>query len=123
MKNLVVFAFMIFGLGAAAYAQEINQVRFTGSSAEIKKSIDAGEVTFFFSKNADAEAIKTNAQYYTNFFTVKHDKTSGKCVLMLTQDDMAKLVISRFLMSNGISEVLIEDIVISVQDFIAQYLR
>lgn len=123
MKNLVVFTLMIFGLGAFSFAQEINQVRFTGSSADLNKALEAGEITFFFNKNADAEAIKANAQYYTNFFTVKHDNASGKCVLKLTKDDMAKLVISRFLMSNGITDVIIEDKIISVQDFIAQYLR
>jgi len=123
MKKFVVLSLMILGLGAFSFAQEVNQVRFDMSSANLKKAIDAGEVTFFFSKNADADAIKNSTQYYTNYFSVNHDKNSGKCTLKLTKDDMAKMVISRFLLSNGITEVLIDGKAISVQDFIAEYLR
>jgi len=123
MKKLAVLSFMILGLGAFTFAQEINQVRFDVSSAELKKSLDAGEIIFFFSKAADADAIKNNTQYYLNYFTVTHDKSNGKTVLKLTKDDMAKMVVSRFLQSNGITEVLIDGKLITIQDFIAEYLR
>jgi hypothetical protein len=36
---------------------------------------------------------------------------------------MAKMVVSRFLQSNGITEVLIDGKVITIQDFVAEYLR
>lgn len=123
MKKFVVLSFMILGLGAFTFAQEINQVRFDMSSSDLKKALDAGEITFFFSKAADADAIKHNTQYYLNYFTVTHDKNTGKTVLKLTKDDMAKMVVSRFLQSNGITEVLIDGKVITIQDFIAEYLR
>jgi hypothetical protein len=123
MKNLIVITLMIFGIGLFSFAQEINQVRFDASSADVKKSLEAGTATFFFNKNVDGDAIKTNAGYYTRFFATTYDKASGKCQLKLTDEEMARMVISRFLMSNGITEVLIEGKVISVQDFIAEYLR
>jgi len=123
MKKFVVLSLMILGLGAFSFAQEVNQVQFNMSSENLKKALNAGEITFFFSKSADAEAIKNSTQYYTNYFSVAHDKNTGKCTLKLTKDDMAKMVISRFLMSNGINEVIIDGKTISVQDFIAEYLR
>ncbi len=123
MKKFVVLSLMILGLGAFSFAQEINQVRFDVSSANLKKALNDGEITFHFNKSADAEAINNSLQYYTNYFTVKHDKNTGKTVLKLTQDDMAKMVVSRFLQGNGITEVLIDGKVISMQDFIAEYLR
>jgi plasmid replication initiation protein len=123
MKKFVVLSLMILGLGAFSFAQEINQVRFDMSSADLKKALNAGEITFFFNKTADADAIKNSTQYYTNYFTVNHDKASGKTVLKLTKDDMAKMVVSRFLQSNGITEVLIDGKVITIQDFVAEYLR
>jgi hypothetical protein len=123
MKKLFVLSLMVLGLGAFSFAQEITQVRFDMSSADLKKALNAGEITFFFNKSADADAIKTSTQYYTNYFSVNHDKASGKCVLKLTQDDKAKLVVSRFLQTNGITEVLIEGKAITIQDFVAEYLR
>lgn len=123
MKKFVVLSLMILGFGALSFSQEINQVRFDMSSADLKKALNAGEITFYFNKSVDADAVKTSTQYYTNYFTVNHDKNTGKTVLKLTQDDMAKMVISRFLMGNGITEVLIDGKAISTQDFTAEYLR
>lgn len=123
MKKLFVLSFMIIGLSAAAFAQEINQAKFTMSGAELKQALDKGEISFFFNKNMDADAVKKNAEFYPEYFSVNYDTNTGKATLKLTKDDMAKLVVSRFMMSNGVSEVLIDGSTISVHDFMAEYLR
>lgn len=122
MKNLMLLLLITFGLSSFAFAQEINQVKFDMSGTELAQSLEKGEVSFFFNKSMDAQTIKENAQYYPNYFSVNYDSASAKCTLKLTQDDMAKLVISRFIMSCGINEVLVGGKVISVQDFMAEYL-
>lgn len=123
MKKLLVLSLMIIGASAFSYAQDINQVKFNMTGAQVTEALNKGDVIFFFNKAADADAIKKSAEFYPNYFTVNYDKASGKCTLKLTKDDLAKLVVSRFLMSNGISDVIIDNKVISVQDFMAEYLR
>jgi hypothetical protein len=123
MKKLFVLPILLIGLYSASYAQEMNQARFTMTGAQLKEALNKGEVSFFFNKGIDAEAVKKSAEYYTQYFSVVYDKNTGKSSLKLTQDDLSKLVISRFMMANGISEVIIDGEVISVQDFIAKYLR
>ncbi len=123
MKKLFVLSLMIIGLSAASYAQEINQAKFTMSGAELSKALENGEVSFFFNKSIDANEVKKNAAFYPMYFSVNYDKNTGKATLKLTEDDMAKMVISRFMMSNGVSEVLLDGKTISVQDFMADYLR
>ena len=110
-------------IGASTYAQEINQVKFDMSGTELAKALNSGEVSFLFNKAMDAATVKENAQYYPNYFSVNYDSATAKCTLKLTQDDMAKLVISRFLMSCGINEVIVGGKVITVQDFMAEYLK
>jgi len=114
---------MFVGFATFNFAQEINQAKFDMTSANLVKSLEAGEVTFFFSKSIDGAGVKNNIQYYTNYFSVNFDPMSGKTVLKLTKDDMAKMVISRFLMSCGINEVIVEGKTMTVQDFMAEYLR
>lgn len=123
MKKLFVLSLMFLGLSFATYAQEIHQAKFTMSGAELKEALNKGEVSFFFNKGMDAEAVKKSAEFYVPYFSVNYDKNTGKSTLKLTKDDMSKLVISRYMMANGISEVLIDGKTISVQDFMAQYLR
>jgi hypothetical protein len=123
MKKLFVLTIMIIGFNAISFAQEINQAKFTMSGAELKTALNNGEVSFFFNKNIDAEAVKNSTAYYTQYFSVVYDNKTGKSTLKLTEDDMSKMVISRYMMSNGISEVLIDGKTISVQDFMAEYLR
>lgn len=123
MKKLFALSLVLVGLTFASYAQEINQAKFTMTGAQLTEALNKGEVSFFFNKGIDAEAVKKNAEFYTQYFSVVYDKNTGKSTLKLTQDDMSKLVISRYMMSNGISEVLIDGGVISVQDFMAKYLR
>lgn len=108
---------------ATSFAQEINQAKFTMSGAELTEALNKGEVSFFFNTAIDADNVKMNAEFYTQYFSVNYDKSTGKSTLKLTEDDMAKLVISRYMMSNGISEVLIDGEKITVQDFMAKYLR
>ncbi len=123
MKKLFVLSLMFLGFSALTFAQDMNQVKFNVSGAQLKEALNKGDVSFFFNKAADADAIKKSAEFYPQYFAVNYDKASGKCNLKLTKDDMSKLVVSRFLMSNGISEVLIDNKAISVQDFMAEYLR
>jgi hypothetical protein len=123
MKNLMSLLLITLGISAFSYAQEINQVRFDKEGSALAQALQKGEVSFFFNKGMDAQTVKENAQYYPNYFTVKYDSASAKCTLKLTQDDQAKLVISRFLMSCGINEVIVGVKVISVQDFMAEYLK
>ena len=123
MKKLFVLSLMIVGLSVASYAQEINQVKFTMSGAELTKALEKGEVSFFFNKSIDANEVNKNSEFYPQYFSVNYDKNTGKATLKLTEDDMAKMVISRFMMSNGVSEVLLDGKTISVQDFMAEYLR
>jgi hypothetical protein len=93
------------------------------SGEELATALEQGEVSFFFNKALDAETVKENSQFYTNYFSVQHDASTGKVTLKLTVDDMARLVISRFMMSCGINEVIISGKTISVHDFMAEYLK
>lgn len=125
MKIFTTLTFFSLLFASTSFSQAINQVKLASNNvATVQKNIDNGVLTFYFNTKIDAKKVISNAKYYTEYFSVKYDKTSGKTILnYVDESKMARKVTVRFLSSNNIKEVLLGDQIISIDEFMTKYLK
>jgi Lhr-like helicase len=124
MKKALLFFAATFFLTVGAMAQQANQVLIQVGKEAIKEKIDAGSLELFFNVKKDATEIRTNANYYVSYFSVNYEEKTGKATItFLDQSQMARKVVERFLISNQITEVVINGKPMPVQNFMDQFLN
>lgn len=120
MKKLILlFAIMIFaGIGFAQTAVV------SGTSATLKKNLSENFVEFKMPSEVTTEVVDKSAQYYTDYFTVDFKpETKVARINILDQEEQARRVISRFLLSTGVRTVSFEGKDYTIMEFYANFLE
>jgi hypothetical protein len=120
MKKLIIlFAILIFaGVGFAQTATV------SGTAVTLKKNLSEDFVEFKLPSEVTNDVVEKSAQYYTDYFTVDfNDKTKIARVNLLNQDEQAKRVISRFLLSIGVRTVSFEAKDYTIMEFYSNFLE
>jgi regulatory protein YycI of two-component signal transduction system YycFG len=124
MKKVLFILVALFMVSAYSYAQQANQVLIQVGKESIKEKINAGSLEVFFNVNKDATEIRTNANYYVSHFKVNYDEKTGRAMItFIDQSQMSRKVVERFLISNQITEVIIDGKPMPVQNFMDQFLN
>lgn len=123
MKKLVYTLMFILGFAAVSFAQEATEIVQTQGTKELDNSKVEGDYTFVFAGKTEAD-ITAAASYYTHYFSVKFDESSQTAKLkMLENDKKGRAVIMRFLVASGVRYANVDEEVISVNDFMMNYLQ
>lgn len=123
MKKLVYTLMFLVGFSSIGFAQEANEIALTQGASALENSKKAGEYTFTLAGKTSSE-IATNSNYYTNYFTVEfNEATQVTKLTMVENDERARTVIMRFLVSSGVRYTNVDGKVISVHDFMSTYLQ
>lgn len=113
----------LVGFSSIGFAQEANEIALTQGAKALEDSKKAGEYTFTLAGKTSSE-IATNSNYYTNYFTVEfNEATQVTKLTMVENDERARSVIMRFLVSSGVRYTSVDGKVISVHDFMSTYLQ
>lgn len=122
MKNLIYSLFVIICFSNMSIAQETGEVVVSQGKQELVDSKTNGEYQFTF-VDQTAERIEKSASYYTHYFTVVYDESSMLATItMIQNDEKGRAVIMRFLSASGARFVEVDDNVISVSEFMVDFL-
>ena len=123
MKKLVYTLMFLVGFATVGFAQEATEIAMSEGSAELMKSKVDGEYVFVFSGKTEA-GISSGASYYAHYFTVVFDESTQKASLKMKENEArGRAVIMRFLVASGVRHVNVDGKVISVNDFMMNYLQ
>ncbi len=121
MKNLMTLvALLLFTVGSFAQTAVVK-----GNQAELKKSLSDGVVEFVMpEKTTDAE-VKKAAQYYTEYFAVTFNQDTKVATIKLndSEDQLARKIIQRFLLSTGVRTIKFDGNDYSIAQFYNEALK
>lgn len=117
MKKIVTILFTAL-LGSAVYAQDATITANVKSATEFQAGKKAGKFEFQLPATVTAETVKKSANYYTQYFTVDFNEKTRKAVITMVQnDEQARHVIVRFMISSGIDSISMGGTVYTLDDF------
>jgi hypothetical protein len=124
MKKIALLVLLsFFGLQLNAQ-EEVSYKAKVESMDKIIKSRNTGIYEFQFPTSMNADEISKNAAYYTQYFTVDHDKSTGKVIIkMVENNERNRMVINRFFVSNRVREVVMEGTTYSFEKFYEDFLK
>lgn len=94
------------------------------NSKQIIKNKAKGEFTFVFPNTTEKELIEKNAANYADHFTVSYnEKKHLVTIKMVKNDASSRQIINRFLISNKITQLEMDDQLYKVEEFYQKYLK
>jgi len=106
------------------FSQETSYSAKLENSARFQENKDKGIFNFVFPKEISNEEIKKNATYYTTYFEVKHKQNNGLVTIkMHTNDSPSRRIIKRFLISNNIKRINIDNKEYTIDEFYNEFLK
>lgn len=119
-KLFYTVVFFVFSSPLLSQEQHVSARVDNLKTFEVNKK--ANKYVFYFPETANVERVKETAEYYADYFTVNYDEQKKiATILMKNSDHLSKKVISRFLLSNEISEVEAEGKKYLTSEFIMQF--
>lgn len=123
MKKLVYTLMFLVGFATMSFAQDANEIVMTEGATELESSKKDGAYVFILSDKTEA-VISQSADYYKNYFTVQFDEASQKVNLnMVENNERSRSVIVRFLVGSGVRHANVDGKIISINDFMENYLQ
>ena len=124
MKKFYFIAVLFIGFSLTANSQEISKSAFVKSKSEVLKSKETGSYVFMLPKGTTKEKVEQSAKYYTIYFTIIFDETTLEAKInMINNDEKARHVICRFLISTEIEKINMEGQEFFIEEFYKQYMK
>lgn len=121
MKNLLILFVLISSL---SFSQDVTYTAKLENSTKFQENKVKGSFNFIFPKEISKEQIEKNAKFYTNHFQVKFiEKTNLVEIEMVNNDERSRSIIKRFLISNQVKKIKIDDKELSIDQFYNEYLK
>jgi type II secretory pathway component PulK len=106
-----------------SFAQE-NSTASAQTKTELAASKESGKYLLVLPAGISAEQVNKSSKYYTHYFTVEFNESSREAkITMVSNDEMGRHVIVRFLASCGVQNVIVEGKTYLNEDFFLNYLK
>jgi hypothetical protein len=115
MRFLIVCFVLISGF---SFSQDKIFEAKVANSADFMTNKSKGEFYFTLPSTTKKETVDKNAAFYTKFFSVQYDEQSHLVTIKMVQnDENSRHIISRFLISNKISQINMDGTLYKVDEF------
>lgn len=122
MKNLMtLFAVIMFAFGGFSQTAKVQ-----GTAAELKAGLSANHIAFIMPNEVTADKVKSSAAYYTDYFTVGYNADSHTATIQFVTAgniEVARRVVTRFLLSCGVRNVNFENKDYTIMQFYTEFLK
>ncbi|RFC54353.1 hypothetical protein [Brumimicrobium aurantiacum] len=120
MKKLIILFAMAF-LTSLGFAQTATV---EGTAANLKENLAEDFIEFTMPSEVTTEDVEKSSQYYTDYFNVSFDDNTNLARIdLVNQDQQAKRVITRFLLSTGVRTVNFEGTDYTIMEFYSNFLE
>ncbi|MDX2359952.1 MAG: hypothetical protein QNK23_04030 [Crocinitomicaceae bacterium] len=126
MKRLLYTLVLLVGFGSVAMAQADRRANITISegNTELLASKTSGEYTFTLPEGITGEDVANKSKYYTSSMTVVFDESTQVAQLTMVDNTVqSRYVIPRFLTACGTHNIRVDDTLITIDEFIEDYLK
>lgn len=111
-------------ISSLSFSQDVTYTAKLENSAKFQENKVKGSFNFVFPKEITKDQIDKNAKFYTNHFQVKFtEKTNLVKIEMVNNDEQSRSIIKRFLISNRIKKIQIDNKELSIDQFYNEYLK
>lgn len=121
MKRFLILALIAITCGYAN-AQSASLKASVGNEKSFSEDKLQGKFIFKMPETATKESVKQAASYYTDHFSVEYNpKTFLAVIKIIDEKPLSKKVVERFMISNGVKEIIYGGKVYTVNDFVTEY--
>ncbi|MEN9998144.1 MAG: hypothetical protein RI922_1134 [Bacteroidota bacterium] len=124
MKTFFLSLIAVIGLSTVSFAQDASNSATAQSKTQLSAAKESGVYTFVMPSTLTAEEVTKNSKYYVHYFTTEFNETSKVVKLkMVANDELGRRVITRFLASCGVQNVVVDGNSMITEDFFNTYLK
>lgn len=118
MKRIVLLFVMFLG----TYGLNAQTASIEGDAETMAKQVEQGVFEILMPSSVTADEARKNADYYTDYFTVDFNaETKIAKITMVDNSQMGRRVITRFLLSNEVRELIFNGQNYTLSDFFMKY--
>ncbi len=108
MKTFFLTLVAIIGLSTVSFSQEANTAT-AQSKTQLTSAKESGMYTFVMPSTLTAEDVTKNSKYYVHYFSTEFNETTKEVKMkMVTNDELSRHVITRFLAACGVQNVIVD---------------
>ncbi|MGB0933426.1 MAG: hypothetical protein ACPGU5_04030 [Lishizhenia sp.] len=123
MKKLLTLV-LLFSLSLFSFGQESGEAFVKGNEVSMVAAKKAGVFEFKLPSSSTKEEVEKNKAYYTDYFSVEYKpEIQIAIVKMVNNTPGNRRVITRFLVSNGVRTVTLDNTKYTVAEFFENFLN
>jgi Zn-dependent alcohol dehydrogenase len=124
MKTFFLSLIAVIGLSTVSYAQDASNSATAQTKTQLASAKEIGVYTFVMPAALTAEEVSKNSKYYVHYFTTEFNASTKEVKLkMNANDELGRKVITRFLASCGVQNVIVEGKSMITEDFFNTYMK
>jgi hypothetical protein len=124
MKTFFLSLIAVIGLSTVSFAQDASNSATAQSKTQLTSAKQSGVYTFVMPATLTAEDVTKNSKYYVQYFTTEFNASTKEVKLkMNSNDELGRRVITRFLASCGVQNVIVDGNSMITEDFFNTYLK
>ncbi len=124
MKKIFFTLIAVLTLTLTGFSQDVQKVASTEGKAALQKSKVTRVYTYTLPSDITQDHIDKVSKYYASYFSIAFDASNQQAVVTMKEDqEKGELIMGRFLSSCKVQEVKVDDTLLSLDQFMKEYLK
>ena len=123
MKHWSITAFLLLFFVFTGFSQK--KLAISSPIKElVSEQLDLGKFVFYISTDITEKETEESASYYSMYFDIEHDETTGMVTATMKQNDSkSRHILVRFFVALGINEIEVDGTNMQLESYYQKYLK